>query len=86
MWNVIDIIMGCLFQFIIGALMRYASRKWDRPLLVTGSLIFVLIVIRIVTSITRGTLLRTFKIEIVMLICLILGALTADLIYRILSK
>ena len=86
MWNVIDIIMGCLFPFIIGALMRYASRKWDRPLLVTGSLIFVLIVIRIVTSITRGTLLRTFKIEIVMLICLILGALTADLIYRILSK
>lgn len=86
MWNVIDIIMGCFIPFIIGALMRYASRKWNRPLLVTGCLIFVLIVIRIVPEIARGTFLRTFKIEVIIFAFLILGALIADLIYHIRSK
>ena len=86
MWNAIDIIMGCFIPFLIGALMRYASRKWNRPLLVTGCLIFVLIAIRIVTNIIRSTFFRTFKIEVIIFACLILGALTADFIYRIRSK
>ena len=73
MWNTIDIIMGCFIPFIIGSMMRYASRKWNRPLLITGCLIFVLIVIRIVTN-------------IIIFACLILGALIADFIYRIRSK
>ena len=86
MWNAIDIIMGCFIPFLIGALMRYASRKWNRPLLVTGCLIFVLIAIRIVTNIIRSTFFRTFKIEVIIFACLILGTLTTDFIYRICSK
>ena len=86
MWNAIGIIMGCVIPFIIGILMRYACRKWNRPLLITGCLIFVLIVIRIVSNIMSGTSFRVFKIEIIMFTCLILGALIADFIYRIRSK
>lgn len=86
MWNTIDIIMGCFIPFIIGSMMRYASRKWNRPLLITGCLIFVLIVIRIVTNIISGTFFQTFKIEVIIFACLILGALIADFIYRIRSK
>ena len=86
MWNAIGIIMGCFIPFIIGILMRYACRKWNRPLLITGCLIFVLIVIRIVSNIMSGTSFRLFKIEIIMFTCLILGALIADFIYRIRSK
>lgn len=86
MWNAIGIIMGCFIPFIIGILMRYACRKWNRPLLITGCLIFVLIVIRIVSNIMSGTSFRVFKIEIIMFTCLILGALIADFIYRIRSK
>ena len=85
-WNVTDIMMGCFIPFIIGALIRYASRKWDRPLLATGCLIFVVVVIRIGTNITRTAFLRTFEIEVIMFICLITGAFIADLIYRIRSK
>ena len=66
--------------------MRYASRKWNRPLIVTGCLIFVLVAIRIATNITRAAFLQTLKIEVIMFICLILGAFIADLIYRIRSK
>ena len=86
MWSLVDIIMGCFIPFIIGALMRYASRKWNRPLLATGCLIFVLVAIRIATNITRAAFFQTFKVEVIMFICLILGAFIADLIYRIRSK
>ena len=86
MWNALDIIMGCLFPFIMGGAMRYASRKWNRPLLVTVCLIFIVIVIEIAIAIQKGTFLRTFNIRVVLYACMILGALIADLIYRIRRK
>ena len=86
MWNALDIIMGCLLPFIMGGAMRYASRKWNRPLLVTVCLIFIVIVIEIAIAIQKGTFLRTFNIRVVLYACMILGALIADLIYRIRRK
>lgn len=85
-WNALDIVIGCFFPFIIGAAIRYASRKWSRPLLVTGCLIFVLIGIRVVLDITRRASLWTFKIEAIVFACLLLGALIADIIYRVYGK
>lgn len=84
--NIADIIVGCFFPFIIGVLIRYASRKWNKPLLMTVCLIFVLIVVSLVISVTSGTFLQTFEVKVIIFVCLILGALIADLIYRIRSK
>ena len=86
MGNAIHIIMGCFIPFIIGALMRYASRRWNRPLLVTFCLICVVMVVCVVSTIIKGSFLRIFKIEVILFACMILGALTADFIYRIRSK
>ena len=44
-WNAINIICGWGGPFIIGAVMRYASRKWARPLLVTFCLIALVAVV-----------------------------------------
>lgn len=84
--KVLNVIMGCFFPFIIGVLIRYASRKWDRPLLVTVCLIFAVIVGSLVTSVKSRIFLETFKIRVAIFAFMILGALIADLIYRIRSK
>lgn len=86
MWGAKEIILGCFIPFIIGTLMRYASRKWNRPLLATGCLILVFIVLRVVENIISGALFQTFKIEVIMFACLVLGALAADFAYRIRSR
>lgn len=86
MWDVTDIIMGCFAPFIIGMLMRYASRKWHRPLLVTFCLLLAVIILYVVGAIIRGSFLRTPKIEAVIFVCLLSGALIADLLYRICGK
>lgn len=85
-WNALDIVIGCFFPFIIGAAIRYATRKWNRPLLATGCLIFVLIAIRVTLDIIRHASIWTFKIEAIVFACLLLGALMADFIYRISGK
>ena len=84
--DVINVVIGCVCPFMIGVAMRYASRKWDRPLLVTVCLIFAVIVLDLVISVTRSTFLQTFEIRVTLFTFLILGALIADLIYRIRSK
>lgn len=69
--------------------MRFASRKWDRPLLVAVCLVFVVIIMGIVTSVTKtGFLefLETLKISVVFYAFLMLGVLIADLLYRIRRK
>ena len=89
MWNTLDIIVGCLFPFIIGVTIRYASRKWDRPLLVTVCLIFAIIIGDLVISVISSTFrayLRNLEIRVTIFAVMILGALIADLIYRIRSK
>ena len=89
MWNTLDIIVGCLFPFIIGVAIRYASRKWDRPLLVTVCLIFAVIVGELVITVINSTFssyLRRFELRVSIFAIMILGALIADLIYRIRSK
>ena len=89
MWNTLDIIVACLFPFIIGGAIRYASRKWDRPLLVTVCLILAVIVVNLVITVVNSTFrtyLRTLEIRVTIFAIMILGALIADLIYRILSK
>ena len=68
---------------------RYASRKWDRPLLVTVCLIFAVFVVNLVITVINSTFrayLRTLEIRITIFAIMILGALIADLIYRIRSK
>ena len=85
-WNALEIFIGCFFPFIIGAAIRYATRKRNRPLLATGCLIFVLIAIRVTLDIIRHASLWTFKIEAIVFACLLLGALMADFIYRISGK
>lgn len=69
--------------------MRFASRKWDRPLLVAVCLVFVVIIMGIVTSVTKTGFLRfleTLKISVVFYAFLMLGVLIADLLYRIRRK
>lgn len=69
--------------------MRFASRKWDRPLLVAVCLVFVVIIMGIVTSVTKTGFLRfleTLKISVVFYAFLLLGVLIADLLYRIRRK
>ena len=83
--DAINLILGCFSPFIIGALIRYASRKWDRPLLVTLCLVFVVIVVSLVIS-AGNTFFQTFEIRVTIAAFLILGALAADLVYRIRSK
>ena len=89
MWNTLDIIVGCIFPFIIGGAIRYASRKWDRPLLVTVCLLFAVIVVNLVVTVINSTFrayLRTLEIRVIIFAIMILGALIADLIYRIRNK
>jgi peptidoglycan/LPS O-acetylase OafA/YrhL len=89
MWNAVDIIIERLFPFIIGVLIRYASRKWDRPLLVTVCLIFVIIVMDLVISVKNSTFsayLQTHELRVTIFVIMIFGALIADLIYRIAEK
>ena len=76
-WNAINIICGWGGPFIIGAVMRYASRKWARPLLVT----FCLIALVAVVSMRSG--FQHFNLYVILIACMISGAFTADLIYRI---
>ena len=85
----LDILLGCLFPFIIGGLIRYASRKWDRPLLVAVCLIFIVIVGDFVITAINSTFsayLRRLELRVILFASMILGALIADLIYRIRSK
>ena len=81
-WNAINMILGWGGPFIIGAVMRYASRKWARPLLVTLCLIAVIAVGLMVDSIGSG-FFRNFNLYVILIACMMSGAFTADLIYRI---
>ena len=76
-WNAINIICGWGGPFILGAVMRYGSRKWARPLLVT----FCLIALVAVVSMRSG--FQHFNLYVILIACMMLGAFTADLIYRI---
>ena len=87
--TVLNVISLCFFPLLIGMSMRFASRKWDRPLLVAVCLVFVVIIMGIVTSVTKtGFLefLETLKISVVFYDFLMLGVLIADLLYRIRRK
>ncbi|MBE6939711.1 MAG: hypothetical protein E7457_02670 [Ruminococcaceae bacterium] len=89
MWNALDIFVGCLFPFIIGGAIRYASRKWAKPLLVTVCLIFAVIVGDLVITVINSTLsayLRKLELRVAIFAIMILGAMIADLIYRIRSR
>lgn len=61
MWNALDIFVGCLFPFIIGGAIRYASRKWAKPLLVTVFLIFAVIVGDLVITVINSTFRAYFR-------------------------
>jgi len=78
-----DFILGYLSPFIIGVVMRYASRKWDKPLLITICLIFAVIVISLIVSVIDHTFIVHLEIRAKLFACMILGALIADLIHRI---
>ncbi|MBR4057987.1 MAG: hypothetical protein IKK00_07670 [Oscillospiraceae bacterium] len=87
--NVALVIAGYLFSFIIGALMRYASRKWDKPLKVAVCLIFALIVFDFIAVVKDSTLhayLQDVKLRAVGFVIMMLGVLAADIIYRIRNK
>ena len=87
--TVLNVISLCFFPLLIGMSMRFASRKWDRPLLVAVCLVFVVIIMGIVTSVTKTGFLRfleTLKIRVVFYAFLMLGVLIADLLYRIRRK
>ena len=87
--TVLTVISLCFFPLLIGMSMRFASRKWDRPLLVAVCLVFVVIIMGIVTSVTKtGFLefLETLKISVVFYAFLMLGVLIAYLLYRIRRK
>lgn len=87
--TVLNVISLCFFPLLIGMSMRFASRKWDRPLLVAVCLVFVVIIMGIVTSVTKtGFLefLETLKISVVFYAFLMLGVLIAYLLYRIRRK
>ena len=89
MWNAWNIIIGCFGPCTIGVVIRYASRKWDRPLLVTVCLIFAVIIGELVITVINSTFssyLRRFELRVAIFAIMILGALIADLIYRIRSK
>ena len=78
-----DFILGYLSSFIIGVVMRYASRKWDRQLLVTNCLIFAVIVINLIVSVIERTFIVHLEFRVRLFACMIFGALIADFIYRI---
>lgn len=87
--TVLNVISLCFFPLLIGMSMRFASRKWDRPLLVAVCLVFVVIIMGIVTSVTKTGFLRfleTLKIRVVFYAFLMLGVLIAYLLYRIRRK
>lgn len=79
----VDVILGYLSPFIIGMVMRYASRKWDRPLLVTNGLIFAVVVINLIVSVMDHTFIVYLEFRVRLFACMIFGALIADLLYRI---
>ena len=86
--TVLNVIFLCFGPLLVGMSMRFASRKWDRPLLVAVCLVFVVIIMGIVTSVTTGFLrfLETLKIRVVFYAFLMLGVLIAYLLYRIRRK
>jgi len=89
MWNAWNIIIGCFGPCTIGVVIRYASRKRGKPLLVTICLIFGVIVWDLVSTVINSTFrayLRALELRAAIFAIMILGALTADLIYRIRSK
>ena len=75
--NMSDFILLYLAPFLIGVLIRYASRKWDRPLLVTLCLIFVIFVLVLISS-----SVDYFGLEVRLFASMILGTVIADFIYR----
>ena len=86
---VLNVIFLCFGPLLVGMSMRFASRKWDRPLLVAVCLVFVVIIMGIVTSVTKTGFLRfleTLKIRVVFYAFLMLGVLIAYLLYRIRRK
>ena len=87
--TVLNVIVLCIGPLLVGMSMRFASRKWDRPLLVAVCLVFVVIIMGIVTSVTKTGFLRfleTLKIRVVFYAFLMLGVLIAYLLYRIRRK
>lgn len=87
--TVLNVIFLCFGPLLMGMSMRFASRKWDRPLLVAVCLVFVVIIGSLVTSVaSTGFLefLQTLKISVVFYAFLMLGVLIADLLYRIRRK
>lgn len=77
-FDVYDFILLYIAPFLIGMSMRCGTRKWDRPLLVTFCVVFIVIV---------GTLITPPKVSldfyVIFFGCMIFGALAADIIYRI---
>jgi len=89
MWNAANVLIGCLAPLLIGAAIRYAARKSDRPMTVSVCLIAAVIVVESVISLKNSTFsayLQTLEPRAVIFAMMILGAVTADLIYRIRSK
>ena len=87
--TVLNVIFLCFGPLLVGMSMRFASRKWDRPLLVAVCLVFVVIIMGIVTSVTKTGFLRfleTLKIRVVFYAFWMLGVLIAYLLYRIRRK
>lgn len=79
----VDFILGSFSPFIIGMVMRYASQKWDRPLLITICLIFAVMGISVIASAIDCTFIVHLEIRVRLFACMLFGALIADLIHRI---
>lgn len=89
MWNAANILIGCLAPLLIGAAIRYAARKSDRPMTVSVCLVAAVIAAELVITVKNSTFsayLQKLDLRAAIFAVMMLGAAAADLIYRIRSK
>ena len=85
-YTVLKCICISIFPFAIGMAMRFATRKIQKPLLVTVALILIIAVIywgRVLIKPHRG---NAIGISAILFAFLVLGALISDFIFRYREK
>ena len=85
-YTLLNCICISAFPFAVGMAMRFATRKFQKPLLVTGALILVVAVItlgRVLNKPHRGNVIG---ISAIVFAFLVLGALMSNFIFRYREK
>ena len=75
-----------IFPLAIGMAMRFATRKFQKPLLVTGALILIIAVICLGRILIKPHHSNVFGISAIVFAFLVFGAVISDFIFRYREK